>query len=1532
MWKGRTSRPPIGYRRLFLALAGASVSAWGGDFSWNGAADRDPWSTGANWVQGSAPGPGDTVVLPTQYYRAGIDTDIDILNISFLNATSDWVLQKRTTSGLNTLRVHDTVTADSSLTGFAPLNFFSRGNGALDVILNKLNVVGSGYLRAGARYAEMHDLTVTGLTTIAGDAGNSWLRINANKAEFLGGVTMASLNNKLVYFTIADDEDYAGDVSVAFLDGGDANTFVCANGYGDDYTCNYSQATLTIGGDGVGTYNFSGILQDLESAGNTGTLGLRKVGDNTQRLLGNSTYSGTTVIEEGTLQINGNNASAIGAVTVAPGAKLAGYGTIGGATTIGGVMVPSGGNVGTITFVNDLTWNGGATPGNDTDWGWDMTVSENDKVVITSGDFLKGSGSSFRFNFRGFSTHGIYTLVEWSGSTTFSAGDFSGVNYGEGGGNTASFLIEDNKLKVVIAPSCTQPSITFGTGPTVCRGVTAVTIPYSSIAENPTEYSIDFDAAANTAGFVDVPYTAYDLAGNSSIPVTVPAAAPVGVYAANVYVRSGGDCPSFANPVTVTVIDTPATPGVITQGNPGGYMVCSGAAGVTYTISAVPSASTYTWSIPAGATIVSGQGTTQITVNWGSQQGWVYVNAGNSCGTSANAQKYVNVNPDVPDAPTATEATDVSTTAFTANWDAMSSSEVLGYRLDVSELEDFSGSFVVNNLDVGNVTEYDLSGLNEGQTYYYRVRAYNACGTGDPSATVVVLTPVVYAGWDTSGFVFSQDGYGPEPFNPAEADARVTVSGLTRGSGVNTGTGGTPPLDRTWGGRGNTADTTAAIAVGNNRYYQFTVEADPGLQMSFFSFSQFDVQRGYQGPYKIELQYAIDAGAFQTITTLDLGEAGDGTHNTGQQMGPVDLSGVGGLQNVPEGATVTFRYVPYDVLEFQPAIVIYDFANSTANDLELRGTFCATPEAYDVTGGGAYCSDDAGANVGLSDSQPGVTYQLYRNGGATAVGNPVSGTGGAITFGPQPVADTYTVIATRTAGGCQENMNGSVTVTITQTPGAPTNLQATPSSGQVALSWAAPGGTVTGYNVKRGADETGPFITLAAGTNVAGTSFTDTTALDGNVYFYVVTALNDGCEGPETDPAEAQMPQNCPAGIDPSISGNGNITVTVGNSLNYVVSASEASIYCTAPTMTEIGKPAGMNTSDSVNQDTRNRTYSWTPGAGDVGTYPIQVTALDDEGRTAIYSFLVHVGASGESGNGTSTPPPSQSDWAIEITDLQNTGGSAGSLTWAAVDGMTYEVFASDSAFGNNMSWSLADTVQASGATASGDMTEGTHRYYQVVPAGVARTTNGLWAVIKPTVPGGISMLAPPVDTDGSFASQGELGTALAESLASGSKAWLLVPGAVANWTELTLSGGTWVHTSGPEDYTLSDGQGLMIQNAGGTAQPRFAGPVGNTGAKSIGISSGYNIIGLSEGKPLAASVAFESAVPVGSHDSTQADQVWILQSNGSWRQLIRRPPNPGGIWYDTANPNSTSTTSYQLQPGQAYYYMRRGGNTSVSF
>ena len=96
---------------------------------------------------------------------------------------------------------------------------------------------------------------------------------------------------------------------------------------------------------------------------------------------------------------------------------------------------------------------------------------------------------------------------------------------------------------------------------------------------------------------------------------------------------------------------------------------------------------------------------------------------------SSNSNVIIIENPGP--APVATVATNITSTSsvieFTANWQAVSGAT--SYQLDVSTDSNF-GSFVFQGKNVGNVTSYVVTGLQEQTNYYYRVTAVSTSSTG----------------------------------------------------------------------------------------------------------------------------------------------------------------------------------------------------------------------------------------------------------------------------------------------------------------------------------------------------------------------------------------------------------------------------------------------------------------------------------------------------------------------------------------------------------------------------------------------------------------------------------------------------------------------------------------------------------------------------------------------------------------------------------------------------------------------------------
>ncbi|HEY1787381.1 MAG TPA: autotransporter-associated beta strand repeat-containing protein [Verrucomicrobiae bacterium] len=93
-------------------------------------------------------------------------------------------------------------------------------------------------------------------------------------------------------------------------------------------------------------------------------------------------------------------------------------------------------------------------------------------------------------------------------------------------------------------------------------------------------------------------------------------------------------------------------------------------------------------------------------------------------------------------------------------------------------------------------------------------------------------------------------------------------------------------------------------------------------------------------------------------------------------------------------------------------------------------------------------------------------------------------------------------------------------------PGPPTGVTATPGNNQVTLSWTAPGGIVTGYDIYRSTTSGSGYSLLAAGSGVSGSPFTDTTAANGTTYYYVITSLNGSLQSSDSSQVNATPPRN----------------------------------------------------------------------------------------------------------------------------------------------------------------------------------------------------------------------------------------------------------------------------------------------------------------------------------------------------------------------------------------------------------------------
>ncbi|MEI8285421.1 MAG: hypothetical protein WCG52_10585, partial [bacterium] len=130
----------------------------------------------------------------------------------------------------------------------------------------------------------------------------------------------------------------------------------------------------------------------------------------------------------------------------ATGALLGGNGTLGSVSLVKGTLGPGDGSLSTLN-TGSLTWSAVATM--TFDLSSNSTLS--DKILL-NGNFTKSGTGNFTFNFIGGQASTTYTLVSWSGNTTFTAGNFTAS------GQTGSFAIAAKELQFTVIP---EPSVVF---------------------------------------------------------------------------------------------------------------------------------------------------------------------------------------------------------------------------------------------------------------------------------------------------------------------------------------------------------------------------------------------------------------------------------------------------------------------------------------------------------------------------------------------------------------------------------------------------------------------------------------------------------------------------------------------------------------------------------------------------------------------------------------------------------------------------------------------------------------------------------------------------------------------------------------------------------------------------------------------------------------------------------------------------------------------------------------------------------------
>ena len=429
-------------------LMGSAVMAGN---TWDGGGGNDNWTTNANWNLDTLPTYTNPLTFAgtTRLTPNNNSATASVAGITFSSGAGAFTLGGSsvtlggniTNGSTNTQTINLPLVLDANRqiqTNSGGIVLGGPISGAFNLIqsgtggLLTLNSAGSSFSRlqinSGTTRLGVNDALPTGGgVTFSTAAGSGTLDING-KTQTLGAQITIGGTGGAGTVTISDT---AGG-GVLKLGGnvvqntGTTNTVAVSaeldlNGATRTFLLNNSSATVTV----------SSVIVN-----STGTAGLAKSGTGTLILSAANTYNGGTVVNAGTLLLNGSTTT--GTLSVAASGTLGGIGSVGGAATVNGILSP-GQSPGTLTFLNTLGLLGSTI----------MEIDGTNGAGVAGGHDsvnLTGSGASGVISFGGAMTLDI--------GVTFGVGSYSWdlFNFASETGTFAGITLSDQYSGALVDP------------------------------------------------------------------------------------------------------------------------------------------------------------------------------------------------------------------------------------------------------------------------------------------------------------------------------------------------------------------------------------------------------------------------------------------------------------------------------------------------------------------------------------------------------------------------------------------------------------------------------------------------------------------------------------------------------------------------------------------------------------------------------------------------------------------------------------------------------------------------------------------------------------------------------------------------------------------------------------------------------------------------------------------------------------------------------------------------------------------------
>ncbi|WP_299781479.1 PKD-like domain-containing protein [uncultured Formosa sp.] len=570
------------------------------------------------------------------------------------------------------------------------------------------------------------------------------------------------------------------------------------------------------------------------------------------------------------------------------------------------------------------------------------------------------------------------------------------------------------------------------------------------------------------------------------------------------YARYNGDCnTTTCASLTINVDPLPLAAGIITGTN----VVCQGETNVKYSVPTITNATDYIWTLPTGASIISGTGTNTIEVNYDistSISGNITVQGQNDCGKGIVSSNYsVTVNPEPVisvSQPSQTICSDGSISPISiSNDNSVTGISYTWTRNNTSNLTGISASGSGTPIS-GTLT--NNTGTVQTTTFTITATA-NGC-TSETTATVTVNPEPVISVNQPSQTICSDGSISPISISNDNSVSGISYTWTRNNSsnltGISVSGSGTPisgTLTNNTGTVQTTTFTITATANGCISETTATVTVNPEPVISVNQPSQTICSDGSISPITISNDNSVNGISYTW------------TRNNSSNLTGISASGSG----TPISGTLTNNTGTVQTTTF----TITATANGCTSETTATVTVNPEPVISVNQPSQTICSDGSISPITISNdnSVSGISYTWTRNNTTNLTGLSASGSGtpisGTLTNNTGTVqTTTFTIIAT--ANGCTSETTATVTVNPEPVISVNQPSQTICSDGSISPITISNDNSVTGISYTWTRNNTSNLTGISAsgsGTPISGTLTNNTGTVQTTTF--TITATANGC-------------------------------------------------------------------------------------------------------------------------------------------------------------------------------------------------------------------------------------------------------------------------------------------------------------------------------------------------------------------------------------------------------------------------------------